>query len=80
MQKARSSVSVVPTRTRTAKMWEIIGEKTGLGYTARMKVPGGWLVLIIVATGTGTSTIGRPAITYMPDPNHYWNLEEQPAE
>jgi hypothetical protein len=52
---------------KPAPVWEKVqnsGETLVVNFTARAKVPGGWLVIYSSGSGTG--------ITFVPDPNHTW--------
>ena len=52
-------------------MWEDIGEET-----KRLKVPGGWLVRSNISYIGSVSV----ALTYVPDPDHSWQLNDKKKE
>jgi hypothetical protein len=45
-------------------------------FTARLRVPGGWLVRALPAPGGVEIT----ALTYVPDPSHEWQLDTDSEE
>jgi hypothetical protein len=57
--------------------WTEVETKYGGGWlvtmkTLRARVPGGWLVMVMIGTGHG--------LTFMPDPNHDWDGSSVPDE
>lgn len=61
--------------------WQNIKHDRGF-YLIRSKVIGGWLVAAVndVYTNWNSPTTGsewRTPLTFIPDPNHEWKLEEE---
>lgn len=46
----------------------------GFPWHARASVPGGWLVISYLDRANGTGG----GITFMPDPNHTWQVDTYP--
>lgn len=56
-----------------------VGSSGSLGTnSARMSVPGGWLVATIAWTGDYSGGISAHQI-FIVDPDHKWQLESEPA-
>jgi hypothetical protein len=45
--------------------WELVETGGGLQQQFRQKVPGGWLVMCMIADSS--------SMTFLPDPSHEWN-------
>lgn len=48
-------------------MWKMVFCETGVSWTDKMEVPGGWIVR------TYMRNVSAVAMVFVPDPDHLWN-------
>lgn len=54
--------------------WERLAEKSVL---SRLRIHGGWLVFMKESIGARNGVAMTSALTFIPDPNHEWILEDE---